>query len=116
MKEVVMGQENDLFKQLQCNPFEKWVQEEWKQKTPIGDTFRGTNNTVSKSDFEEFKQEMVKFSKKMLKRIKSLEDQVLVVRRDNAMEKEFEELKEAWEAYNYMLEKLKTFKAIKDSA
>ncbi len=49
-------------------------------------------------------------------RLEELEDQVLLVRRDAILEEEFEELKEAWQAYNDLLAKLKTFKALKDSA
>lgn len=50
------------------------------------------------------------------KRLSALEDQVLLIRRDVVLEKEYEELKEAWQAYNDLLAKLKTFKALKDSA
>jgi hypothetical protein len=49
-------------------------------------------------------------------RIEAIEDQMVIVRRDNALEEEFEELKEAWQAYYDMMDKLRTFKALKDSA
>lgn len=64
-------------------------------------------------------REMVKDNQKWKKetnvRLSAIEDQVLLVRRDAIVEEEYEELKEAWEAYNYLLAKLRTFKAIKDS-
>ena len=50
------------------------------------------------------------------KRLAALEEQVLLIHRDEILEEEFEELKEAYQAYNDLLAKLKTFKALKDSA
>jgi len=50
------------------------------------------------------------------RRLRAIEDQQLILRRDRILEEQFNELREAWEAYNYTLEKLKTFQALQDSA
>jgi len=49
-------------------------------------------------------------------RLRALEDQQLILRRDRILEEQYDELREAWSLYNATLEKLKTFQALKDSA
>lgn len=68
------------------------------------------------SDADKLREEMDEFKKDITDRIEAIEDQMVIVRRDNALEEEFEELKEAWQAYYDMMDKLRTFKALKDSA
>lgn len=65
---------------------------------------------------QELEDRFEEFSDEMFGRIEAIEEQIVLVRRDNALEKDFDELKEAWEKYNEILEKLRTFKALQDSA
>ena len=53
---------------------------------------------------------------KLESRMDAVEDQVLLIRRDRILEQDFEELEEAWQAYNDLMEKLRTFKRLRDSA
>ncbi len=62
-------------------------------------------------EMNEIKMQMAEFNQ----RLKAIEDQILIVRRDNALEEHFEELKEAWKAYNELADKLRTFRALQDS-
>ena len=78
----------------------------------VGDTVFEPMN----SELNEIKQQFQEYKDQMNARIKEMEDQVLLVRRDVLLEEDFEELKEAWEAYDELLKKLRTFKALKDSA
>jgi len=68
-----------------------------------------TENYPTKTDFDVLKETTEK-------RLSAIEDQVLIIRRDNALEEDYEELKKAWEAYEELRERLRTFKALKDSA
>jgi len=68
------------------------------------------------NETEALRKEFKQYKEEMNARIAEMEDQVAIVRRDVALEEEFEELKDAWKSYNEVLEKLRTFKAIKDSA
>ena len=70
----------------------------------------------TQSDIDALKDELQAQKELMDRRLEAIEDQVLLVRRDAILEKDYEELKEAWEAYNTLLERLKTFKRLKDSA
>ena len=62
-----------------------------------------------REDFEWYRHSTSEYIAKMQKHM-------AYVDRDNALEEDFEELREAWETYNELLEKLRTFKALKDSA
>lgn len=73
--------------------------------------FSGNNDELN-----EIKQQFQEYKNQMNARIAELEDQVVLVRRDVLLEEDFEELKEAWDTYNELLQKLKTFKALQDSA
>ena len=75
-------------------------------------------NVVTDYDIkiEELTTELREFKESMEERMAAVEDQIVLVRRDNALEEDFEELREAWEKYNEILDKLRTFKAIQDSA
>ena len=64
---------------------------------------------ATKADFE-------KHTAEVNDRLSAIEDQMVIVRRDAILEEEFEELKEAWQAYNDLMDKLRTFKALQDSA
>lgn len=63
----------------------------------------------TQTDLDELRNEMSN-------RLDALEDQVLLVRRDAILEEDYKELKAAWKAYNDLVEKLRTFKRLKDSA
>lgn len=66
-------------------------------------------NYPTLEDFEEHKSEVND-------RLSAIEDQMAIVRRDAILEEDFEELREAWQAYNDLMDKLRTFKALQDSA
>lgn len=68
------------------------------------------------SEIQEMKDDIKEHAKRTDARLDAMEDQVLIVRRDVLLEEEYKELEEAWQAYNDILKKLKTFKALKDSA
>lgn len=70
----------------------------------------------SQADFKKLEEEFKYFRRAMEERLAAIEDQVVLVKRDAILEHDFKELEEAWEAYNTLLEKLKTFKALQDSA
>lgn len=70
--------------------------------------FNTLNPTQTQSDLDELRKETSD-------RLDALEDQVLLVRRDAILEEDYKELKAAWTAYNDLLEKLRTFKRLKDS-
>ena len=75
-------------------------------------------NTLSptQSDLDALRDEMKALQEIMSERFNAIEDQIFFVRRDQVLEEDYNELKEAWEAYNDLMEKLRTFKRLKDSA
>ena len=64
----------------------------------------------------DLRREFKQHKDEMNARAAEMEDQILLVRRDVLLEEDFEELKEAWNTYNELLKKLRTFKALQDSA
>jgi len=72
------------------------------------------DQTLSNEVFE-LKREINNLKLEMDHRLFEMDEQILLVRRDTILENEFEELKEAWKTYETLLDKLKTFKALKDS-
>jgi protease II len=75
-----------------------------------------TGNPFSDNQLTELEERFEEFQDDMIGRIENIEEQIVLVRRDNALEEQFEELKEAWDKYNEILDKLRTFKALQDSA
>ena len=72
--------------------------------------------TPTQSDLDALRDEMKALQEIMSDRLDAIEDQIFFVRRDQVLEEDYKELKAAWEAYNGLMEKLKTFKRLKDSA
>ncbi len=77
-------------------------------------------NTVipspTQSDIDILRDELKAQQELMDNRLDAIEDQIFFVRRDEILEEDYKELKAAWAAYNTLMEKLKTFKRLKDSA
>lgn len=66
----------------------------------------GVNEVMpSRAEYDELKEEIIAIKK-----------QVILIDRDNCLEADYKELKEAYEAYEALAKKLRTFKALKDSA
>ncbi len=82
--------------------------------------YNGTGNfeavMPAMSDIEGLEEELKLQKQTMNERLNAIEDQIILVRRDHILEEDYEELKAAWEAYNNLAEKLRTFKRLKDSA
>lgn len=70
----------------------------------------------SEADLRELADDFKDFKDEMLERMAKIEEQIVLVRPDQILEEDYKELAEAWKAYNDLAEKLKTFKALKDSA
>ena len=87
---------------------------------PSGLSFWDANaNEISMAtqpDLDVIREKQDAFEEKMEDRLSKIEDQIVLVRRDVVLEEDYKELKEAWEAYNKLAEKLRTFKRLKDSA
>lgn len=66
------------------------------------------DNTAKQSELDEFKEETNE-------RLAAIEEQVILINRDNILEEDYKELEEAYNAYNDLRDKLRTFKALKDS-
>ena len=99
------------------------IEYDWKKKVTNVNDFQWVQdqnpyvNIDSKTaDIEVIEASFKIFKDEICKRMDALEEQVVLVQRDTVLEKDFKELKEAWKAYNDLLEKLKTFKALQDSA
>jgi predicted amino acid-binding ACT domain protein len=74
-----------------------------------------STNYVAQEELDQMRADFNEFSTELRAQMKELQEQIQVIERDTFMEAEYEELREAWEAYNAVLDKLKTFKALKDS-
>ena len=87
---------------------------DWLNEVDINAVF---NTTVTQEDVKlnQIEEELKNFKRDVNKRLEAIEEQVVLVRRDHALEEDYEELKEAWDKYNELMEKLRTFKALKDS-
>jgi len=48
--------------------------------------------------------------------VKAMKEQIILIDRDNCLEADYQELKDAYDAYEELRDKLRTFKALKDSA
>jgi len=83
--------------------------------TPVGDVVVGPIG-VTQADLAVIQDELKAHREIMSDRLDAIEDQIVLVRRDNALEEDYKELKEAWKAYNKLAERLRTFKRLKDSA
>ena len=59
----------------------------------------------SKSDYDELREEVA-----------AIKEQIILIDRDNCLEADYKELKEAYKAYEELRDKLRTFKTLKDSA
>ena len=68
------------------------------------------------AELNEMKEELANFKEEINHRLEKIEEQMAIVRPDAFLEAEFDELREAYEAYNKLMEKLRTFKALQDSA
>ena len=68
------------------------------------------------AEIQEMKDDIEEHAKRTDARLDAIEDQILIVRRDVLLEEDYKELRDAWQAYNDLVDKLKTFKALKDSA
>ena len=79
-------------------------------------TFNTLTPSPTQSDLDALRDEMKALQEIMGDRLDAIEDQIFFVRRDQILEEDYKELKEAWEAYNNLVEKLRTFKRLKDSA
>jgi hypothetical protein len=76
-----------------------------------GNTFNWINDDgfeevmPSRSDYDELKDE-----------IADIKEHIILIDRDNCLEADYKELKAAYDAYEELRDKLRTFKALKDSA
>lgn len=76
----------------------------------------GTEPKITREDFTAFRKEFDEYKRLSQDKIRALQEHVVMIDRDIIMESQHEELKAAWEAYDELLSRLRTFNALRDSA
>lgn len=89
----------------------------WDSLTINQDIINSVIETTAKDPaIVDLENDLRNFKAEVNERLAHIEEQMAILRPDEILGEEFDELKEAFEAYNKLMEKLRTFKALKDSA